>query len=65
MYTENLEKHSHEHFKAVISFHVDFLYFLVAPIQRQDLPLSIQCSSSLKLWHIDCYPLEMINSKDF
>ena len=60
-----LKKDSDRKSRAVILFYVNFLSSLVPFFQRWDLQVSIQSSSSLKLWHIDCYPLEMINSKDF
>ena len=60
-----LKKNSDGKSRAVILFYVNFLSSLVPFFQRWDLQVSIQSSSSLKLWHIDCYLLEMINSKDF
>ena len=61
----NLKKDSDGKSRALILFYINFLSSLVPFFQRWDLQVSIQSSSSLKLWYIDCYLLEMINIKDF
>ena len=61
----NLKKDSDGKSRALILFYINFLSSLVPLFQWWDLQVSTQSSSSLKLWHIDCYSLEMINSKDF